>query len=92
MSVEFEMINEGEMEFVSRGRKSNVPQALVEAIKKLPSGKVLRITSYKVDSKAKTYKTEKARVSAIIRQAGKQASKKVRLAWSADGVPQVLVK
>ena len=92
MDIKLEVINESEMEFVSRGRKSNVQQALVEAIAKLPSGKVLRITSFKVDAKAKTYKAEKARVSAIIRQAGKQASKKVRLAWSADGVPQVLVK
>ena len=40
MDIKLEVINESEMEFVSRGRKSNVPQALVDAIGKLAKGKV----------------------------------------------------
>jgi hypothetical protein len=92
MEIKLEVINESEMEFVSRGRKSNVPQALVDAIVKLPKGKVVRITSLKVDGASKTAKTEKARVSAVIRQAGKQAGKVITIAWSKDGTPQVLVK
>jgi len=92
MDIKLEVINEDEMEFVSRGRKSNVPQALVDAISKLAKGKVARITSLKVDNTSKTAKTDKARVSAVIRQAGKQAGKAVRIAWSQDGTPQVLVK
>ena len=40
MDIKLEVINESEMEFVSRGRKSNVPQALVDAISKLAKGKV----------------------------------------------------
>jgi hypothetical protein len=64
----------------------------VDAIAKLAKGKVARITSLKVDSASKTAKTDKARVSAVIRQAGKQAGKVITIAWSKDGTPQVLIK
>jgi hypothetical protein len=46
----------------------------------------------KVDIKKANAKTEKARISATIRQASKQAGTPVVIRWSADGTPQVIKK
>ena len=89
---EFEFIDEGSMEFTQRGRKSNVPPALVQAIKTMPKGKGVRLSALKIDVKAKTAKTDKARVGATIRSASKQANVKVQILWSPDGVPQIVRK
>lgn len=87
--MDFEFIDENEIEAVSRGRKSNVPTELVEALKKMPKGKAVRIKDFALDPKSDDYKNDKASVSATIRSAGKQAGVKVVIAWSPDGVPQV---
>ena len=89
---EFEFIDEGSMEFTQRGRKSNVPPALVKAIKEMPKGKGARLSAFKVDVKSKTAKTDKARIGATIRAASKQANVKVQSLWSPDGVPQIVRK
>jgi hypothetical protein len=45
-----------------------------------------------VNPTAKTYKTDKARVSATLRQAAKQAKCEVQIRWSANGTPQLVKK
>lgn len=87
----YEFISENDVEFVSRGRKSQTPQELVTALRKLTKGQALKLSSFAVDPKGATAKTDKARYSAVIRQAGKQAGVKVTIKWSPAGVPQVIV-
>jgi hypothetical protein len=87
----FEEIPENEAEISHRGRKSNAPDALVKAIASAKAGKVLRITSFTVNPKLPNAKTEKARISAVIRSAGKLAGKTVSMSWTLAGVPQVAV-
>lgn len=90
---EFEVIDDKDVEFVRRGRKSSVAPELVEMLKKLPKGKTAKITSMAGNPKdEKTYTAHKARVSATLRSAGKQAGKTVRITWTPTGVPQVSAK
>lgn len=90
--MDFEFIDETEVQAVKRGRKSQVPQALVDALAKMPAGKAVVVKDYALDPKAEDYKTRKATVSSTIRQAGKMAGKEVAIAWSEAGVPQVSVR
>lgn len=89
--VDFEFIDESAIEAVSRGRKSNVPTELVEALRTLPKGKAIAIKALACDPASDDYKNEKASVSATVRSAGKQAGVKVSIGWSPAGVPQVKV-
>ena len=89
MGMDFEFIDEGDMESVRRGRKSTVPQELVDALRKFPKGKVLVIKAYALDPTDADYKNAKASVSATIRSAGAQAGVKVSISWSPKGLPQV---
>ena len=89
--MDFEFIDESAIEAVSRGRKSNVPTELVEALRKLPKGKAIAIKAFACDPASADYKNEKASVSATVRSAGKQAGVKVSIGWSPAGVPQVKV-
>ena len=75
---QFEIVNENEMQFASRGRKSSISDQQLEMIanqiKKSPN-KFIRITSFVVpkelvDKKAQT--NHKAKVSSVIRQMGKK--------------------
>jgi len=88
---EFEEINESEAEFNRRGRKSNAPAELVKALANLKVGKALRLTSFTVKPSDKHAKKDIARISAMIRSAGKLAGKRVRISWSPSGVPQVML-
>jgi hypothetical protein len=85
----FEIIDESEMEFVQRGRKSNTPTDLVNAIKALKAGKALSVPSLKCDPKSASYGKDKARNGAIIRSAAKLAKVAVTIRWSPEGVPQI---
>jgi hypothetical protein len=87
----FEIVSEQDLEFSKRGRKSTVSPALVGAISKLKKGQGLKLTGMTVNPNSPKAKTEKAKVSAQIRQAGKQAGKKVAIRWSANGTPQVIL-
>lgn len=90
--MDFEFIDESDIEAVSRGRKSNVSPELVEAFAKLPVGKAIKVASLAGDtSDIEGYKAHKATASATLRSAGKQAGVTVRIAWSPAGVPQVSV-
>jgi len=90
--MEFEFIEESEIEAVSRGRKSTVPQELVEALRSMPKGKAIRVKDLALDPKSEDYKNDKASTSAILRSAGKQAGVEISISWSSLGVPQVSTK
>ena len=90
--MDFEYIEENEIEAVRRGRKSTVPQELVEAFRTMPKGKAIRITDLALDPKSEDYKNDKASASAILRSAGKQAGVEVTISWSPLGIPQVSTK
>lgn len=85
----FEIIDESEMEFVQRGRKSTTPVELVNAIKALKPGKALSVPSLKCDPKSVSFGKDKARSGAKIRSAAKLAGVEVTIRWSPVGVPQV---
>jgi len=86
---DFEVVSEDSLQFSKRGRKSQVSPELVKGISTLTKGKALVIKSMTVNPNSPKAKTEKAKHSATIRQAGKQAGKKVRIGWSPAGIPQV---
>jgi hypothetical protein len=90
--MDIQIIGEDELEFVPRGRKSTVSPELVDALKKLPKGKAAKLTGMKINPKAETAKTDKARVGATIRSAATQAKVTVRIFWATDGTPQVVRK
>jgi hypothetical protein len=93
MADKYQIIDESALEFVQRGRKSNADPELVDALRKLTKGKALALPSEKVDmtSPAEVVKTEKARISANLRSAGKLAGVKVAIRWSPIGVPQIAI-
>lgn len=93
MTGKYQIIDESALEFVQRGRKSNADPELVDALRKLTKGKALALPSEKVDmtSPAEVVKTEKARISANLRSAGKLAGVKVAIRWSPVGVPQIAI-
>jgi hypothetical protein len=87
--MDFEFIDENEIEGVKRGRKTTVPTELVEAIRSMPKGKAVKVKDYKLDPTSEDYRNEKANVSSTIRKAGELAGVKVSITWTLDGVPQV---
>ena len=90
---DFEDIPEDEVRGVPRGRKSNVDPALVEGLRNLTAGRAIRIPSQKLDPTALNYRTEKARVSAMLRTAMRSAGHATfSIIFSPDGVPQIRLK
>lgn len=90
---EFEEIDETEIESVARGRKSSVPQALIDGLAGLKKGKAVKIPSQKLDPKSVTYKTDKARVSAVLRTAMRAAGHDAfSIIFAPDGTPQIRLK
>lgn len=87
--MDFEFIDEGDIESVKRGRKSTVPAELVELLGKVPAGKAVALRELAGNPSDEGYKSYKASTSAMLRQAGKLAGVKVTIAWSPAGVPQV---
>jgi hypothetical protein len=90
--MEFEFIDENEIEAVRRGRKSNVSAELVEAFRTMPKGKAVKVKGLSVDPKSEDFKNDKATASATIRTAGRLAGVKVSISWSPEGIPQVTTK
>lgn len=87
--MDYEFIDENDIESVKRGRKSTVPTELVELLAKVPAGKAIVLRDYAGDPKHEEYKSYKASTSAMLRQAGKSAGVKVTISWSPAGVPQI---
>lgn len=91
--MKFEIIAVEDVVAVKRGRKSNAPAELVEAIRKLGAGNAVRIADCKGNPKdADTYKKHKASVGAMLRACAKSAGKKISIHWSPDGIPQITVQ
>jgi hypothetical protein len=86
---EFEFVNESELRFAKRGRKSQVNPEIVAQIKMLTAGKCLTIKSLRVDPKDKS---RKATVSAQLRSCGKAAGVEVDIQFTVDGVPTVRLR
>lgn len=79
------------IEYVKRGRKANLDEALVQKLRGLPVGKALPIVSLQQNPNAADYATAKARVASSIRTACKAAGLTgYRILWSPQGVPQVV--
>jgi hypothetical protein len=92
LSMEFEFIDESEIEAVSRGRKSSASPELVKAFATCPKGKAIRLKEFAGDtSNSETYKAHKQNSSATLRSAAKLAGVQVSIHWSPNGVPQVKV-
>jgi hypothetical protein len=87
--MDFEFIDEGDIEGVKRGRKSQVPQELIDLFKAIPAGKAVRLSEFAGDPTDPDYKTHKQNAGSTIRQASKQAGIEIRISWSPAGVPQV---
>ena len=89
----FEEIPEDQIRGVPRGRKSNVDPALVDGLRTLAKGRAIRIPSQALDPKAANYRTEKARVSAMLRTAMKAAGhSEFSIVFSPEGVPQIRLR
>lgn len=87
---EFEIVEPNSAQFAKRGRKSNIDPKLTEALTKLPKGKAIKISKMSLDTKADTFRIDKARISAQIRTACANANlTNFRIRWSIDGVPFV---
>lgn len=87
--MRFEYIDETEVEVVKRGRKSTVPAEVVDAIKGMPAGKVVKFTELALDPSDEDYKNHKASLSAMLRSAGQQAGRTVSIRFTPTGIPQV---
>lgn len=86
---EFEIVNESELNFAKRGRKSKADPAIVKEIAKLTPGKVLAVKKLKVDLKDKS---RKATVSAQLRSCATLAGVEVNIQFTTDGVPTVRLR
>lgn len=92
---DFEIVNEADLEFASRGRKSKISDkeiaSVKEQVKKNPNGWVLfnakAIPSGMTD--AKEIRNHKAAVSATIRQIAKKMGMKCEIRWHKGIVPAV---
>lgn len=87
--MNYEFIDETDIESVKRGRKSSADPKLVDALRQLPEGKAVVVKDLALDPSDPDYKSHKATVSAQIRSAGKQAGVEVSIAFTPTGVPQV---
>lgn len=90
--MDFEFIDEADIQSVKRGRKSQVPQELVDLIAKIPAGKAVVVKDLALDPKDEDYKSRKASISSTIRQAGRISGREVAISFSPSGVPQVRIK
>ena len=93
---QFEIVNENEMQFASRGRKSNVSDEQLEMVanqvKKSPN-KYIRIVSFAVPkdlSDVKAQKNHKAKVSSTLRLMGKKMGYTTTIRWDMNNIPCVL--
>lgn len=87
--MDYEFIDEGDIEATKRGRKSSASPKLIQALRDLPVGKAVVVKDLALDPTDPDYKSHKQTVSAQIRSAGTQAGVEVAIAFSPQGVPQV---
>lgn len=92
-AMDFEFIDESEIESVKRGRKAQVIPEMLEVFTKTKVGQVVKVVRFALGEEILSdsdKKTAKAKNSATIRSHAKAAGwKKVQIWWSPKGVPQV---
>lgn len=88
---DFEFIEASAVSFVKRGRKANIDQDMVDALKTLKKGGAVAIKFLKVDPTSEDFKKEKAKISSKIRKACELAGLSTfSIRWSPEGIPQVV--
>lgn len=95
MSGKFKIqkIDAASIKSTPRGRKSNADPEFVSALRGAAAGTAFIIPEYALNPKADNYKTEKARVSAMIRSAVKAAGHSgCSVKFTPDGIPQLVIK
>lgn len=88
--MDFEFIDEKEIESVKRGRKPVVIAEMVAFFSKAKVGQTVKVATMAIDSAldAESKKREKAANSATIRAQAKHANwKKVSILWDKNGIP-----
>lgn len=91
ISHDFEVVDSASIEYVKRGRKSNVDPELVNKLKTLPVGKSLTVRKMAQNPDSPTYASDKGRVGAQIRNACKSAGiTTFSIRWSVDGIPAIV--
>ena len=91
INMEFEFIEESEIESVKRGRKANVVPELVEFLSKAKVGQMVKVAMFALDSELVTpedKKNAKAKNSATLRAQAKASGwSKVGIIWDVKNVP-----
>lgn len=89
--MEFEFIEESEIESVKRGRKATVIPELVQFLAKAKVGQTVRVAMFALDNDIVTLedkKNAKAKNSAILRSQAKSSGwSKVAIIWDVNNVP-----
>ena len=90
-SMEFEFIEESEIESVKRGRKAVVIPELVQFLAKAKVGQIVRVSMFALDSEivtAEDKKNAKAKNSATLRAQAKASGwAKCAITWDVNNVP-----
>lgn len=91
IGMDFEFINEEEIESVKRGRKAHVVPELVAFLSKAKVGQTVRVSMFALDKEivtAEDKKNAKAKNSAILRSQAKASGwVKVGIIWDINNVP-----
>jgi hypothetical protein len=91
INMEFEFIEESEIESVKRGRKAIVIPELVAFLSKAKVGQTVRVAMFALDNEIVTLedkKTAKAKNSATLRAQAKASGwAKVAIIWDVNNVP-----
>lgn len=92
--LSFEIIDESEMEFAKRGRKSNVNPEFIEQMKKLQIGKMYAIREFQIigETDKEKVKAKKSAIAMKLRSALRQANRQeFQIKWTTDLIPCVKV-
>lgn len=92
--LSFEIIDESEMEFAKRGRKSNVNPEFIEQMKKLQIGKLYAIREFQIigETDKEIIKAKKSAIAMKLRSALRQANRQeFQIKWTTDYIPCVKI-
>lgn len=88
--MNYEFIDESEIQSVKRGRKPNLIPEMVAFMEKAKVGQIVKLATLAIDSAldAESKKKAKAAISATIRAQAKNANwTKVGIVWDKNGIP-----
>ena len=92
--LSFEIINESEMEFAKRGRKSNVNPEFIEQMKSLKVGQMYAIKEFQIigETDKEIIKAKKSAISMKLRSALRQANRsEFQIKWTTNNIPCVKI-